>query len=96
MTEKATNTNRINFYEEKKWIMAYWFKARRNINFSENQMLTQWSIWWKEDFGSSSGQIFQLSVPCQKLRLKQRDMRLQILVPCRHILSSWRAEKAIT
>ena len=26
MTEKTTNTNRINFYEEKKWIMAYWFK----------------------------------------------------------------------
>lgn len=59
MTEKATNTNRIDFYEEKKWIMAYWFKTRRNINFSENQMLTQWSIWWKGDFGSSSGQMFQ-------------------------------------
>ena len=26
MTEKETNTNTINFYEEKKWIMAHWFK----------------------------------------------------------------------
>ena len=59
MTEKATNTNRIDFYEEKKWIMAYWFKTRRNINFSENQMLTQQNIWWKGDFSSSSGQMFQ-------------------------------------
>ena len=59
MTEKVTNTNKINFYEEKKWIMAYWFKTRRNINFSENQMLAQWSTWWKGDFGSSSGQMFQ-------------------------------------
>lgn len=59
MTEKSTNTNRINFYEEKKWIMAYWFKTRWNINFSENQMLTQWNIWWKGDFSSSSGQMFQ-------------------------------------
>ena len=59
MTEKATNTNTIDFYEEKKWIMAYWFKTRRNINFSENQMLAQWNAWWKGDFGSSSGQMFQ-------------------------------------
>ena len=39
--------------------MAYWFKTRRNINFSENQMLAQWNAWWKGDFGSSSGQMFQ-------------------------------------
>ena len=47
MTEKATNTNTINFYEEKKWIMAHWFKE------------------------------------------------VQIPVPCRHILDSWQAGKAI-
>ena len=26
MAEKIKSTGRINFYEEKKWIMAYWFK----------------------------------------------------------------------
>jgi len=30
MTEKATNTKRINFYEDKKWITANWFKFTLN------------------------------------------------------------------
>ena len=58
MTE-GTNKTKMNFYEEKKWIMAYWFKTRRNINFSENQLMKQWNTWWKGDFSSTTGQIFQ-------------------------------------
>ena len=56
---EGTNKTKMNFYEEKKWIMAYWFKTRRNINFSENQLMKQWDTWWRGDFSSTSGQIFQ-------------------------------------
>ena len=47
MTEKATNTNRINFYEEKKWIMAYWFKTSRKAQFTEVYL---WDLWQKDTF----------------------------------------------
>ena len=33
--DRETNTNTINFYEEKKWIMAHWFKTSRKAQFTE-------------------------------------------------------------
>lgn len=34
--------------EEKKMIMAYFFKRREGV--SRNGLYLEWSTWWKEDF----------------------------------------------
>lgn len=41
--------NKIHFFKEKKWIMAYWFKRNRKCALTENSMMIQWNVWWKED-----------------------------------------------
>lgn len=46
--------NRINFYNEKKWIMAWWFKRNRK-RFSKEGMFSQWGKWWKNDFRDMDG-----------------------------------------
>ena len=63
MTEKATNTNRIDFYEEKKWIMAYWFKVCRRAQFTETYLWELWQKWFGNDFESKSDERFQNLLP---------------------------------
>lgn len=41
--------NKIHFFKEKKWIMAYWFKRNRKCELTESNMHIQWQKWWKED-----------------------------------------------
>ncbi len=50
MAEKVKNTSRINFYEEKKWIMAYWFKTSRKEQFTEMYLWELWQKWFGKDF----------------------------------------------
>ena len=63
MTEKATNTNRIDFYEEKKWIMAYWFKTSRKAQFTEAYLWDLWQKWFGNDFTGKSDERFQEILP---------------------------------
>lgn len=43
------NKTKINFLNEKKWILAWYFKKRKNLQFSEEQFKSQWEVWWKDD-----------------------------------------------
>lgn len=56
MTEATTNRNKIHFFEEKKWIMVYWFTK---TDFGINKMFLQWAKWWKGDFHDISDPGFQ-------------------------------------
>lgn len=49
--------NKINYFKEKKWIMAWWFEKKGDV--TESQMLNQWRLWWKTDFDSITDQRFQ-------------------------------------
>lgn len=50
MTEATTNRNKIHFFEEKKWIMVYWFKTRGKTQFTEKYLLEQWHKLLGNDF----------------------------------------------
>lgn len=63
MAEKVINTNRINFYEEKKWIMAYWFKTSRKAQFTETYLWDLWQKWFGNDFTGKSDERFQEILP---------------------------------
>lgn len=63
MTKKTTDTNRINFYEEKKWIMAYWFKTSRKAQFTEAYLWDLWQKWFGNDFTGKSDERFQELLP---------------------------------
>lgn len=52
MTEDRKN--KIHFFSEKKWIMAYWFKTRRKTEFTERYLMEQWCKWWGNDFTDCS------------------------------------------
>lgn len=43
---------RVKFYQEKKWIMAWWFK--KNYPLTEEKMYYQWNVWWMGDFDGIS------------------------------------------
>lgn len=49
--------NKIHYFKEKKWIMAWWFK--KNGNITEGQMMYQWKQWWNDDFDKMTDQRFQ-------------------------------------
>lgn len=49
----------IAFYEEKKWIMAYWYKRNRKCQLTQSSMQKQWKMWWKEDAFNITDEIFQ-------------------------------------
>ena len=36
---------KINFYKEKRWIMAWWYKRRKDLKFTDVDMLFQWNKW---------------------------------------------------
>lgn len=63
MTEKTSNSNEINFYEEKKWIMAYWFKTSRKAQFTEAYLWELWQKWYGNDFKNKSDERFQEILP---------------------------------
>lgn len=49
--------NKIHYFKEKKWIIAWWFK--KNGSITESQMMYQWKQWWKDDFNNINNQRFQ-------------------------------------
>lgn len=63
MAEKTRNTGKINFYEEKKWIMAYWFKTSRKAQFTEVYLWDLWRKWFGNDFDNKSDEGFQEILP---------------------------------
>lgn len=50
---------KINFYKEKRWIMAWWYKRRKELKFTDADMFSQWNQWWKSDFTDSADEAFQ-------------------------------------
>lgn len=36
---------KINYYKEKRWIMAWWYKKRKDLKFTDVDMLFQWNKW---------------------------------------------------
>lgn len=50
MTEVTAKRNKIHFFEEKKWIMVYWFKTRGKTQFTEKYLLEQWRKLLGNDF----------------------------------------------
>ena len=50
---------KINYYKEKRWIMAWWYKRRKELQFTDVDMLFQWNKWWKSDFTDSADEAFQ-------------------------------------
>jgi len=53
------NKNKIHFFKEKEWIMAWWYKRNRKCPITENNMLIQWNKWWKKDFINIKDERFQ-------------------------------------
>ena len=37
---------KINYYKEKRWIMAWWYKKRKELQFTDADMFSQWNKWW--------------------------------------------------
>lgn len=64
MNEKGLNSmkentqEKINFFKEKQWIMARWFKKHRCVP-SERQVMSQWETWWKDDCPNIEDERFQ-------------------------------------
>lgn len=49
---------KIIFFNEKKWILAYWFKRHRNTDITEKMLTDQWSKWWQEDSFDENHEMF--------------------------------------
>ena len=62
-TDKETismkQENNIPFFNEKKWIMAYWFKRSRKTEFTVKYLREQWIKWWKSDAINISDEMLQ-------------------------------------
>ena len=54
MTNETANRKKINFFKEKKWIMAYWFKTRGKSTFTEKYLYEQWCKLLGNDFSGIS------------------------------------------
>lgn len=63
MTEATAKRNKIHFFTEKKWIMAYWFKVCRKAQFTENYLWELWQKWFGNDFEGKSDERFQELLP---------------------------------
>lgn len=50
---------KINYYKEKRWIMAWWYKRRKELKFTYADMFSQWNKWWKSDFIDTADEAFQ-------------------------------------
>lgn len=57
------NRKKINFFNEKKWIMAYWYKRCRKAQFTEKYLWELWQKWWGNDFTSKSDVRFKELLP---------------------------------
>ena len=59
---------KINYYKEKRWIMAWWYKRRKELKFTDADMFSQWNKWWKSDFTDSADEAFRSKedLPCKK------------------------------
>ena len=68
-TNKTMKKNKINYFKEKRWIMAWWFKKNQGID--ENKMFYQWKVWWKNDFSDIKDQKFQAAYEWVKETLKK-------------------------
>ena len=50
---------KINYYKEKRWIMAWLYKRRKELQFTDVDMLFQWNKCWKWDFIDTTDEAFQ-------------------------------------
>ena len=76
--------DKIIFFKEKKWIMAYWFKRNRKCGLTENSMWMQWQKWWKEDCFDINDERFKdtfawvkdtvATMPINEIKKKRYDM----------------------
>ncbi len=64
-TDKETismkQENNIPFFNEKKWIMAYWFKTigRRKAQYTVKYLREQWTTWWESDSDRITNEMLQ-------------------------------------
>lgn len=62
-TDKGTISKKkeinIPFFNEKKWIMAYWFKRSRKAQFTVKYLRKQWCVWWESDSDRISDEMLQ-------------------------------------
>lgn len=63
MTEATAKRNKINFFNEKKWIMAYWFKINQKAQLTETYLWELWQKWFGNDFNGKSDERFQDLLP---------------------------------
>lgn len=66
---KTMKKNKINYFKEKRWIIAWWFK--KNQGLDENKMFYQWKVWWKNDFSDIKNPKFQAAYEWVKETLKR-------------------------
>lgn len=59
--KKTGKKKKIYFYTEKKWIMAYWFKAigRKKAQYTVKYLREQWTKWWEKDSDCISDEKLQ-------------------------------------
>ena len=84
------NQSKIRFFKEKKWIMAWWFKRTKNYQFSENQMLNQWHVWWKDDFVDTEMEDERLHNAFKGVREKINSMTMEQIKKCRYDVAETR------
>ncbi len=85
------NQSKIRFFREKKWIMAWWFKRTKNYQFSENQMLNQWHVWWKADFVDTEMEDERLHNAFKWVREKVSSMTMEEIKKCRYDVAETRS-----
>lgn len=83
--------DKIIFFKEKKWIMAYWFKRNRKCELTESNMQSQWHKWWKEDGFDISDERFKdtfiwvkdtvATMPINEIKKRRYDMADRRQVP---------------
>lgn len=83
--------DKIHFFKEKKWIMAYWFKRNRKCGLTEDSMMNQWNKWWKEDCFDTNDERFQetfmwmedviKTMPIDEIKKKRYDLADRRPVP---------------
>lgn len=59
--KKIGKKNKIYFFAEKKWIMAYWFKTigRKKAQYTVKYLREQWTKWWENDSDCISDEKLQ-------------------------------------
>lgn len=61
LNKKIGKKDKIYFFAEKKWIMAYWFKTigRKKAQYTVKYLREQWTKWWENDSDCISDEKLQ-------------------------------------